>query len=168
MDALCPSQTYHDIRLCGCMYMAWPCSSLVHTVPATMSSCVQLCNRVQKIWFWDRYLLSLALNKLLTSSSAMTPESEGKQCDKDVLFRAKHFTVSCSLRADWLLFSVLIVICCSIRANTRYRWIYRTESTQMMPPVWMMDPRKGSILENEQWEVRLETGDAKTFNLYFL
>lgn len=157
MDALCPSQTYHDIRLCGCMYMAWPCSSLVHTVPATMSSCVQLCNRVQKIWFWDRYLLSLALNKLLTSSSAMTPESEGKQCDKDVLFRAKHFTVSCSLRADWLLFSVLIVICCSIRANTRYRWIYKDREHTNDASCVDDGPKEGE--HPGKWTVRSEVGN---------
>lgn len=169
MDALRPAQTYHDIRLCDCMYMAWPCSSFVHTVPGTMSSRVQLCNHVQKIQFWDRYLLSLALSKLLTSSSAITPESEGKQYDKDALFRAKHFTVSCSLRADWLLFSVLIVICCSIRANARYRWIYKDREHINDASCVDDGPRmKGSILENEQWEVRLETGDAKTFNLYFL
>lgn len=167
MDALHPSQIYHDIRLCGCMHMAWPCSSLVHIVPAIMSWRVQLCYHVQKIRFWDRYLLSLALNKLLTSSSAMIPESEGRQYDKDVLFRAEHFTVSCSLHADWLLFSVLIAICCSIRANTRYGWTYK-DRERKNDSSCVDDEPKGSFLENEQWEVRLETGDAKTFNLYSL
>lgn len=147
--------------------LQWMRSNLLR--PITTLGCVAVCTwldlvqvlciQSQPLWvhvcnsaIMYRYLLSLALNKLLTSSSAMIPESEERQYDKDALFRTKHFTVSCSLHADWLLFSVLIAICCSIRANTRYRWTYKDRERKNEASC-VDDGPKG------KWAVRSEIGN---------